>query len=123
MVVVHGGWPGPVCFHSQRSSKLQVLVGERQRWSVKSVSPQEGSLDEGLCSHLPPLGKASPSACVWRWVLQGAAGSSIESAQSLDTNIDVQQTPGDFRFRLMLRDIQTPLAPVYSTRLCQGNAQ
>lgn len=31
MVVVHCRWPGPLCFQGRGSSKLQVLVGERQK--------------------------------------------------------------------------------------------
>lgn len=39
VVVVHRRWPGPVSFHSQGSSKLQVLIGERQRAICEICAP------------------------------------------------------------------------------------
>lgn len=51
VVVVDHRWPGPVCFHGQGSSKLQVLVGERQRVAAETCAPTEGSLAEGPGFH------------------------------------------------------------------------
>lgn len=51
VVVVDHRWPGPVCFHGQGSSKLQVLVGERQRVAAETCASTEGSLAEGPGFH------------------------------------------------------------------------